>query len=132
MGILGRSVTASVSSHSNNEEGLGGTKHTFLTQGASVGEEFARRSGDFSRRQLSLTDAQHGNQPTVPRQSSAGPQRRIDQPTATLTGLRPEDELHPTYLNSTPYPRPPNNTVMLSSPDWPGNGARASTAELLL
>ncbi|KAL0193297.1 hypothetical protein M9458_011593, partial [Cirrhinus mrigala] len=96
-------------SHSNNEEGLGGTKHTFLTQGASVGEEFARRSG----RQLSLTDAQHGNQPTVPRQSSAGPQRRIDQPPPP-TQTAPRGRTPPNLLNSTPYPRPPNNSVMSS------------------
>uniref|UniRef100_A0A671M263 Disabled homolog 2-interacting protein-like n=1 Tax=Sinocyclocheilus anshuiensis TaxID=1608454 RepID=A0A671M263_9TELE len=122
-GDSGSECHSSVSSHSNNEEGLGGTKHTFLTQGALVGEEFARRSGDFSRRQLSLTDAQHGNQPTVPRQSSAGPQRRIDQPPPP-TQTAPRGRTPPNLLNSTPYPRPPNNTVMSSSPDWPGNGAR--------
>ncbi|XP_058633494.1 DAB2 interacting protein b isoform X3 [Onychostoma macrolepis] len=121
-GDSGSECHSSVSSHSNNEEGLGGTKHTFLTQGASVGEEFARRSGDFSRRQLSLTDAQHGNQPTVPRQISAGPQRRIDQPPPP-SQTAPRGRTPPNLLNSTPYPRPPNNTVM-SSPDWPGNGAR--------
>uniref|UniRef100_A0A673HPU1 Disabled homolog 2-interacting protein-like n=1 Tax=Sinocyclocheilus rhinocerous TaxID=307959 RepID=A0A673HPU1_9TELE len=122
-GDSGSECHSSVSSHSNNEEGLGGTKHTFLTQGALVGEEFARRSGDFSRRQLSLTDAQHGNQPTVPRQSSTGPQRRIDQPPPP-TQTAPRGRTPPNLLNSTPYPRPPNNTVMQSSPDWPGNGAR--------
>uniref|UniRef100_A0A8C1XXM1 DAB2 interacting protein b n=1 Tax=Cyprinus carpio TaxID=7962 RepID=A0A8C1XXM1_CYPCA len=122
-GDSGSECHSSVSSHSNNEEGLGGTKHTFLTQGASVGEEFGRRSGDFSRRQLSLTDAQHGNQPTVPRQSSAGPQRRIDQPPPP-TQTAPRGRTPPNLLNSTPYPRPPNNTVMSSSPDWPGSGAR--------
>uniref|UniRef100_A0A8C1AXM3 DAB2 interacting protein b n=1 Tax=Cyprinus carpio carpio TaxID=630221 RepID=A0A8C1AXM3_CYPCA len=122
-GDSGSECHSSVSSHSNNEEGLAGTKHTFLTQGASVGEEFGRRSGDFSRRQLSLTDAQHGNQPTVPRQSSAGPQRRIDQPPPP-TQTAPRGRTPPNLLNSTPYPRPPNNTVMSSSPDWPGSGAR--------
>ncbi|XP_059404085.1 disabled homolog 2-interacting protein-like isoform X1 [Carassius carassius] len=122
-GDSGSECHSSVSSHSNNEEGLGGTKHTFLTQGASVGEEFARRSGDFPRRQLSLTDAQHGNQPTVPRQSNAGPQRRIDQPPPP-TQTAPRGRTPPNLLNSTPYPRPPNNTVMSSSPDWPGSGAR--------
>ncbi|XP_016348846.1 disabled homolog 2-interacting protein-like isoform X2 [Sinocyclocheilus anshuiensis] len=119
----GSECHSSVSSHSNNEEGLGGTKHTFLTQGALVGEEFARRSGDFSRRQLSLTDAHHGNQPTVPRQISAGPQRRIDQPPPP-TQTAPRGRTPPNLLNSSPYPRPPNNTVMSSSADWPGSGAR--------
>uniref|UniRef100_A0A9J8C5Y2 DAB2 interacting protein b n=1 Tax=Cyprinus carpio carpio TaxID=630221 RepID=A0A9J8C5Y2_CYPCA len=121
-GDSGSECHSSVSSHSNNEEGLGGTKHTFLTQGASVAEEFGRRLGD-SRRQLSLTDAQHGNQPAVPRQSSAGPQRRIDQPPPP-TQTAPRGRTPPSLLNSTPYPRPPNNTLMSSSPDWPGNGAR--------
>ncbi|XP_016130737.1 disabled homolog 2-interacting protein-like [Sinocyclocheilus grahami] len=122
-GDSGSECHSSVSSHSNNEEGLGGTKHTFLTQGALVGEEFARRSGDFSRRQLSLTDAHHGNQPTVPRQISAGPQRRIDQPPPP-TQTAPRGRTPPNLLNSSPYPRPPNNTVMSSSADWPGSGAR--------
>ncbi|KAG1959137.1 disabled 2-interacting protein [Pimephales promelas] len=122
-GDSGSECHSSVSSHSNNEEGLGATKHTFLTQGASVGEEFVRRSGDFSRRQLSLTDAQHGNQPMVPRQSSSGPQRRIDQPPPP-TQTAPRGRTPPNLLNSTPYPRPSNNTLMSASPDWPGSGAR--------
>ncbi|XP_056314024.1 DAB2 interacting protein b isoform X1 [Danio aesculapii] len=122
-GDSGSECHSSVSSHSNNEEGLGGTKTTFLTQGASVGEEFARRSGDFSRRQLSLTDPQHGHQPTVPRQSSAGPQRRIDQPPPP-TQTAPRGRTPPNLLNSAPYPRPLNNTMMSSSPDWRGSGAR--------
>lgn len=119
-GDSGSECHSSVSSHSNNEEGFGGTKHTFLTQPGGMGEEFVRRSGDFSRRQLSLND---GNQPTVPRQSSAGPQRRIDQPPPP-TQTAPRGRTPPTLLNSAPYPRPSNNTMMTSSPDWPGSGAR--------
>ncbi|TRY59555.1 hypothetical protein DNTS_012245 [Danionella cerebrum] len=122
-GDSGSECHSSVSSHSNNEEGLGGTKNTFLTQGASVAEELPRRSGDFSRRQMSLTDTQHGHQPTVPRQSSAGPQRRIDQPPPP-TQTAPRGRTPPNLFNSTPYPRAPNNAVMTSSPDWPGSGAR--------
>ncbi|XP_061913481.1 disabled homolog 2-interacting protein-like [Entelurus aequoreus] len=71
----GSECHSSVSSHSNNEDG----KHSFLNHGGgSSSDEYTRRSGEFTRRQLSLTEAQH--QPAVPRQNSAGPQRRIDQP----------------------------------------------------
>ncbi|XP_051552484.1 disabled homolog 2-interacting protein-like isoform X2 [Myxocyprinus asiaticus] len=122
-GDSGSECHSSVSSHSNNEESFGGTKITFLTQMGGAGEDFVRRSGDFSRRQLSLTDAQHGNQPMVPRQSSTGPQRRIDQPPPP-TQTAPRGQTPPNLLNSAPYPRPSNNTVMSSSPDWPGGGAR--------
>lgn len=119
-GDSGSECHSSVSSHSNNEEGFGGTKHTFLTQPGGMGDEFVRRSGDFSRRQLSLND---GNQPTQPRQGSGGPQRRIDQPPPPIQ-TAPRGRTPPTLLNSTPYPRPTNNTMMTSSPDWPGSGAR--------
>lgn len=119
----GSECHSSVSSHSNNEDVLPVAKHTFMTQGVSgggsSGDEYTRRSGEFTRRQLSLTEAQ--NQPTVPRQNSAGPQRRIDQPPpqSITRGRTP-----PNLLNSGPYPRPSSGTMMTSSPDWPVSGAR--------
>lgn len=122
----GSECHSSVSSHSNNEDGPAGGKHTFLNHGGggggggggSSGDEYTRRSGDFNRRQLSLTETQH--QPTVPRQNSAGPQRRIDQPPPqSITRGRT-----PPNLNSGPYPRPSSGNMMTSSPDWPGAGAR--------
>ncbi|CAB1418425.1 unnamed protein product [Pleuronectes platessa] len=124
----GSECHSSVSSHSNNEEGSAGGKHAFLNHGGgggggggggSSGDEYARRSGEFNRRQLSLTEMQH--QPTVPRQNSAGPQRRIDQPPpqSITRGRTP-----PNLLNSGPYPRPSSGSMMTSSPDWPGSGAR--------
>ncbi|XP_030629076.1 DAB2 interacting protein b [Chanos chanos] len=122
-GDSGSDCHSSVSSHSNTEDGAGpgGSKQSFLSQGggASSAEDLARHSGEFSRRQLSLTDTQH--QPTVPRQNSAGPQRRIDQPPPPggIRGWTP-----PTLLNSGPYPRPSSNNMIPSSPDWPGSGAR--------
>ncbi|XP_071322989.1 DAB2 interacting protein b isoform X11 [Trachinotus anak] len=123
----GSECHSSVSSHSNNEDGPAGGKHTFLNHGGggggggggSSGDEYTRRSGDFNRRQLSLTETPH--QPTVPRQNSAGPQRRIDQPPpqSITRGRTP-----PNLLNSGPYPRPSSGSMMTSSPDWPGSGAR--------
>ncbi|XP_029370878.1 DAB2 interacting protein b isoform X1 [Echeneis naucrates] len=126
----GSECHSSVSSHSNNEDGPAGGKHTFLNHsgggvggggggGGSSGDEYTRRSGEFNRRQLSLTDTPH--QPTVPRQNSAGPQRRIDQPPpqSITRGRTP-----PNLLNSGPYPRPSSGSMMTSSPDWPGSGAR--------
>ncbi|XP_041815643.1 DAB2 interacting protein b isoform X1 [Chelmon rostratus] len=120
----GSECHSSVSSHSNNEDGPAGGKHAFLNHGGggggggSSGDEYTRRSGEFNRRQLSLTETQH--QPTVPRQNSAGPQRRIDQPPPqSITRGRT-----PPNLNSGPYPRPSSGNMMTSSPDWPGSGAR--------
>ncbi|XP_076014850.1 DAB2 interacting protein b isoform X3 [Genypterus blacodes] len=127
----GSECHSSVSSHSNNEDGPAGGKHSFLNHGGvgggsacggggSSGDEFTRRSGEFTRRQLSLTEAQH--QPGIPRQNSAGgPPRRIDQPPpqSITRGRTP-----PTLLNSGPYPRPSSGSMMSSSPDWPGSGAR--------
>uniref|UniRef100_A0AAQ5ZJV6 DAB2 interacting protein b n=1 Tax=Amphiprion ocellaris TaxID=80972 RepID=A0AAQ5ZJV6_AMPOC len=101
----GSECHSSVSSHSNNEDG-------------PSGDEYTRRSGEFNRRQLSLTETQH--QPTVPRQNSAGPQRRIDQPPPPSGNRRTP----PNLLSSGPYPRPSSGSMMTSSPDWPGNGAR--------
>ncbi|XP_026210353.1 disabled homolog 2-interacting protein isoform X4 [Anabas testudineus] len=121
----GSECHSSVSSHSNNEDGPAGGKHAFLNHGGggggggSSGDEYTRRSGEFNRRQLSLTETQH--QPTVPRQNSAGPQRRIDQPPpqSVTRGRTP-----PNLLNSGVYPRPSSGSMMTSSPDWPGSGAR--------
>ncbi|XP_053481547.1 disabled homolog 2-interacting protein isoform X1 [Ictalurus furcatus] len=109
-----------------------GIKPTFITQasmgtgsgsggaGASNADDFARRSGEFTRRQMSLTESQH--QSNIPRQNSAGPQRRIDQPPPpTVTRGRTP----PSMLNTAPYPRPSSGSMMSSSsPDWPSNGAR--------
>ncbi|XP_029941332.1 DAB2 interacting protein b isoform X4 [Salarias fasciatus] len=128
MNDSGSECHSSVSSHSNNEDGPPGGKPSFLNHGAgggggggggSSGDEYTRRSGEFNRRQLSLTETQH--QPTVPRQNSAGPQRRIDQPPpqSITRGRTP-----PNLLNSGPYPRPSSGSMMTSSPDWPGSGAR--------
>ncbi|XP_023146882.2 DAB2 interacting protein b isoform X10 [Amphiprion ocellaris] len=120
----GSECHSSVSSHSNNEDGPPGGKHAFLNHGGggggggSSGDEYTRRSGEFNRRQLSLTETQH--QPTVPRQNSAGPQRRIDQPPPPSGNRRTP----PNLLSSGPYPRPSSGSMMTSSPDWPGNGAR--------
>uniref|UniRef100_A0AAY4AHG4 DAB2 interacting protein b n=1 Tax=Denticeps clupeoides TaxID=299321 RepID=A0AAY4AHG4_9TELE len=121
VGDSGSESHSSVSSHSNNDD-RPELKHPFLNHGggASSGEEFgARRSGEFTRRQMSLTESQH--QTGVPRQNSAGPQRRIDQPPpqSTARGRTP-----PSMLNSAPYPRPSSSSVMSSSPDWPSSGAR--------
>ncbi|KAM9307247.1 DAB2 interacting protein b isoform 2-T2 [Pholidichthys leucotaenia] len=118
----GSECHSSVSSHSNNEDGPGGGKLTFLNHsggGGSSGDEYSRRSGEFNRRQLSLTETQH--QPAVPRQNSAGPQRRIDQPPpqSVTRGRTP-----PNPLNSGPYPRPSSGSMMTSSPDWPVSGTR--------
>uniref|UniRef100_UPI0037E7BF2C DAB2 interacting protein b isoform X1 n=2 Tax=Semicossyphus pulcher TaxID=241346 RepID=UPI0037E7BF2C len=118
----GSECHSSVSSHSNNDDGPAAGKHAFLNHGGggggSSGDEYTRRSGEFNRRQLSLTETQH--QPTVPRQNSAGPQRRIDQPPPqNITRGRT-----PPNLLSGPYPRPSSGNMMTSSPDWPGSGAR--------
>ncbi|XP_061208488.1 disabled homolog 2-interacting protein isoform X3 [Neopsephotus bourkii] len=114
----GSECHSSLSSHSNSEE-LTANKHGFAAPAAS--EDFARRTGELARRQLSLTEK--GGQPTVPRQNSAGPQRRIDQPPPppppATRGRTP-----PSLLSTVQYPRPSSGTIMSSSPDWPGSGAR--------
>ncbi|XP_069097776.1 disabled homolog 2-interacting protein isoform X9 [Pleurodeles waltl] len=118
VGDSGSECHSSLSSHSNSED-LAGSKHGFGNPGGT--EDFTRRSGDMSRRQLSLTEKT--SQPTMPRQNSAGPQRRIDQPPPpppTMTRGRTP----PTLLNTAPYPRPSSGSMMSSSPDWPGTGAR--------
>uniref|UniRef100_A0A673LL79 Disabled homolog 2-interacting protein-like n=1 Tax=Sinocyclocheilus rhinocerous TaxID=307959 RepID=A0A673LL79_9TELE len=108
----GSECQSSISSQSNAEEAA--TAGT----GASGGDEFIRCSGEFTRRQLSLTEPQH--QANVPRQNSAGPQRRIDQPPPAVTRGRTP----PNMLNTTPYPRPSSGSMMSSSPDWPSSGTR--------
>ncbi|KAM6985451.1 disabled homolog 2-interacting protein-like isoform 2-T3 [Aplochiton taeniatus] len=129
----GSECHSSVSSHSNNEDGGGGgggggEKHAFLTGGGGgggggSGDEYNRRSGEFGRRQLSLTEAQH--QPGVPRQNSAGPQRRIDQPPLASQGVS-RGRTPPSLLSGGPYGARPSSGSMMStsSPDWPGSGAR--------
>ncbi|KAA0714300.1 Disabled -like protein 2-interacting protein [Triplophysa tibetana] len=120
----GSECQSSISSQSNAEDT--GQKHAFVTQscagasggGGSSGDEFARRSGEFTRRQLSLTETQQ--QTNVPRQNSAGPQRRIDQPPPGVTRGRTP----PSMLNTAPYPRPSSGSMMSSSPDWPSSGTR--------
>lgn len=120
----GSECQSSISSQSNAEDA--GPKHAFMSQssvgasggGGSSGDEFARRSGEFTRRQLSLTETQQ--QTNVPRQNSAGPQRRIDQPPPGVTRGRTP----PSMLNTAPYPRPSSGSMMSSSPDWPSSGTR--------
>ncbi|KAG5281551.1 hypothetical protein AALO_G00073550 [Alosa alosa] len=116
-------------------------KHGFLPPGGGVsgGEEFgARRSGSSAlsvaavpRRQQQQQQQQGAVGPvpgSVPRQNSAGPQRRIDQPPpVTVTRGRTP----PTVLASAPYPRPSSGSMMSSSsPDWPmkqNSGSSASS-----
>lgn len=121
-GDSGSECHSSLSSHSNNEE-AGCGKLSFLNHGG--GDELARHSGEFSRRQLSLTEAQHGGcQSAVPRQNSVGPQRRIDQPPPPTQAAAPRGRTPPSMLSSVPYPRPSSGSAVSSSPDWPGSCAR--------
>ncbi|XP_038601938.1 disabled homolog 2-interacting protein isoform X3 [Tachyglossus aculeatus] len=113
---------SSLSSHSNSEE-LAASKHGgFVNPGA--GEDLARRPGELARRQMSLADK--GGQPTVPRQNSAGPQRRIDQPPPPPPPPPPgsRGRTPPSLLSTAQYPRPSGGSLMSSSPDWPGPGGR--------
>lgn len=119
LGDSGSECHSSLSSHSNSED-LAASKHGFMNMGTS--EDFSRRSGDMSRRQLSLTEKT--GQPTMPRQNSSGPQRRIDQPPPPPPPPMTRGRTPPTLLNTAPYPRPSSGSMMSSSPDWPGSGAR--------
>ncbi|KAM8934584.1 disabled homolog 2-interacting protein isoform 3-T3 [Pelodytes ibericus] len=119
LGDSGSECHSSLSSHSNSED-LAGSKHCFVNPGGT--DDFSRRAGDMSRRQLSLTDKT--GQPTMPRQNSSGPQRRIDQPPPPPPPPMTRGRTPPTLLNTTPYPRPSSGSMMSSSPDWPGSGAR--------
>ncbi|XP_064027695.1 disabled homolog 2-interacting protein isoform X4 [Pogoniulus pusillus] len=118
LGDSGSECHSSLSSHSNSEE-LTASKLGFAAPTAS--EDFTRRTGDLSRRQLSLTEK--GGQPTMPRQNSAGPQRRIDQPPPPPPPVT-RGRTPPSLLNTVQYQRPSSGTMMSSSPDWPGSGAR--------
>uniref|UniRef100_A0A4W3IQL5 DAB2 interacting protein a n=1 Tax=Callorhinchus milii TaxID=7868 RepID=A0A4W3IQL5_CALMI len=91
-------------------------KHTL--HGHTSMEDFARRSGEFSRRQLSLTEKM--TQASVPRQSSVGPQRRIDQPPPAARGRTPPAML----INPPQYPRPSSGGMAPASSEWPSSGAK--------
>ncbi|XP_015500181.1 disabled homolog 2-interacting protein isoform X2 [Parus major] len=118
LGDSGSECHSSLSSHSNSEE-LTANKHGFA--GPAAGEDFSRRPGELARRQLSLTEK--GGQPTMPRQNSAGPQRRIDQPPPPPPPVT-RGRTPPSLLNTVQYQRPSSGSMMSSSPDWPGSGAR--------
>ncbi|XP_068512746.1 disabled homolog 2-interacting protein isoform X5 [Anas acuta] len=118
LGDSGSECHSSLSSHSNSEE-LTANKHGFA--GPTPSEDFARRTGELARRQLSLTEK--GGQPTMPRQNSAGPQRRIDQPPPPPPPVT-RGRTPPSLLNTVQYQRPSSGSMMSSSPDWPGSGAR--------
>nr|XP_056716236.1 disabled homolog 2-interacting protein isoform X2 [Euleptes europaea] len=117
----GSECHSSLSSHSNSED-LVANKHVFTNPAAT--EDFNRRAGELARRQLSLTDK--AGQPTMPRQNSGGPQRRIDQPPPPPPPPPPitRGRTPPSLLNTMQYPRPSSGGMLSSSPDWPGSGAR--------
>uniref|UniRef100_A0A8C8DD13 Disabled homolog 2-interacting protein-like n=1 Tax=Oncorhynchus tshawytscha TaxID=74940 RepID=A0A8C8DD13_ONCTS len=109
---------SSVSSQGNNTEDTPKHPGVFLTQGVAVSSGGGSSSEFTTRRQLSLGE----HQPNVPRQNSAGPQRRIDQPPPPVTrGRTPPNMLQTAY----PGPRPSSGSMMSSSPDWgPSGGNR--------
>ncbi|KAG8447556.1 hypothetical protein GDO86_014890 [Hymenochirus boettgeri] len=119
LGDSGSECHSSLSSHSNSEE-LAGSKHGFINPGST--EDFSRRCGDVSRRQHSLTEKT--GQPTMPRQNSSGPQRRIDQPPPPPPPPMTRGRTPPNLLCTAQYQRPSSGSMMSSSPDWPGSGAR--------
>ncbi|XP_017653742.1 disabled homolog 2-interacting protein isoform X9 [Nannospalax galili] len=121
LGDSGSEGHSSLSSHSNSEELAAAAK---LGSFSATAEELARRPGELARRQMSLTEK--GGQPTVPRQNSAGPQRRIDQPPPPPPPPppAPRGRTPPTLLSTLQYPRPSSGTLASASPDWPGPGAR--------
>ncbi|XP_072344643.1 disabled homolog 2-interacting protein-like isoform X3 [Scyliorhinus torazame] len=115
MADSGSECHSSISSHSNNEE-LAANKPIFQSHTST--EDFTRRSGEFTRRQLSLTEKIP--QTSVPRQNSAGPQRRIDQPPPAARGRTP-----PALLFSPPqYPRPSSGGITPSSSEWQSSGTK--------
>ncbi|XP_066466631.1 disabled homolog 2-interacting protein isoform X3 [Tiliqua scincoides] len=120
----GSECHSSLSSHSNSEDLAAASKHGFGNPAAAATEDFNRRAGEMARRQLSLTDK--AGQPTVPRQNSGGPQRRIDQPPPPPPPPPPitRGRTPPSLLNTMQYPRPSSGGMLSSSPDWPGTGAR--------
>lgn len=121
LGDSGSEGHSSLSSHSNSEELAAAAK---LGSFSSAAEELGRRPGELARRQMSLTEK--GGQPTVPRQNSAGPQRRIDQPPPPPPPPppAPRGRTPPTMLSTLQYPRPSSGTLASASPDWAGPGAR--------
>lgn len=121
LGDSGSEGHSSLSSHSNSEELAAAAK---LGSFSSAAEELGRRPGELARRQMSLTEK--GGQPTVPRQNSAGPQRRIDQPPPPPPPPppAPRGRTPPTLLSTLQYPRPSSGTLAAASPDWAGPGAR--------
>ncbi|XP_070107131.1 disabled homolog 2-interacting protein isoform X18 [Equus przewalskii] len=121
LGDSGSEGHSSLSSHSNSEELAAAAK---LGSFSSAAEELGRRPGELARRQMSLTEK--AGQPTVPRQNSAGPQRRIDQPPPPPPPPppAPRGRTPPTLLSTLQYPRPSSGTLASASPDWAGPGAR--------
>ncbi|XP_033283162.1 disabled homolog 2-interacting protein isoform X10 [Orcinus orca] len=114
LGDSGSEGHSSLSSHSNSEE---------LAAAAKLGS-FSSTAGELARRQVSLTEK--GGQPLGPRQNSAGPQRRIDQPPPPPPPPppAPRGRTPPTLLSTLQYPRPSSGTLASASPDWAGPGAR--------
>ncbi|XP_026960773.1 disabled homolog 2-interacting protein isoform X7 [Sagmatias obliquidens] len=114
LGDSGSEGHSSLSSHSNSEE---------LAAAAKLGS-FSSTAGELARRQVSLTEK--GGQPPGPRQNSAGPQRRIDQPPPPPPPPppAPRGRTPPTLLSTLQYPRPSSGTLASASPDWAGPGAR--------
>ncbi|XP_019485557.1 PREDICTED: disabled homolog 2-interacting protein isoform X5 [Hipposideros armiger] len=121
LGDSGSEGHSSLSSHSNSEELAAAAK---LGSFSSAAEELGRRPGELARRQMSLTEK--GGQPTVPRQNSAGPQRRIDQPPPPPPPPppAPRGRTPPNLLSTLQYSRPSSGTLASASPDWAGPGAR--------
>lgn len=121
LGDSGSEGHSSLSSHSNSEELAAAAK---LGSFSTAAEELPRRPGELARRQMSLTEK--GGQPTVPRQNSAGPQRRIDQPPPPPPPPppAPRGRTPPTLLSTLQYPRPSSGTLASASPDWAGPGTR--------
>ncbi|KAM4877096.1 disabled homolog 2-interacting protein isoform 7-T7 [Thomomys bottae] len=121
LGDSGSEGHSSLSSHSNSEELAAAAK---LGSFSAATEELARRPGELARRQMSLTEK--GGQPTVPRQNSAGPQRRIDQPPPPPPPPppAPRGRTPPNLLSTLQYPRPSSGALASASPDWAGPGAR--------
>ncbi|XP_078231679.1 disabled homolog 2-interacting protein isoform X30 [Callithrix jacchus] len=121
LGDSGSEGHSSLSSHSNSEELAAAAK---LGSFSTAAEELARRPGELARRQMSLTEK--GGQPTVPRQNSAGPQRRIDQPPPPPPPPppAPRGRTPPNLLSTLQYPRPSSGTLASASSDWAGPSAR--------
>ncbi|XP_055397007.1 disabled homolog 2-interacting protein isoform X2 [Bubalus kerabau] len=127
LGDSGSEGHSSLSSHSNSEELAAAAKLGSFSSSAAAAaapEDLGRRPGELARRQVSLTEK--GGQPTVPRQNSAGPQRRIDQPPPPPPPPppAPRGRTPPTLLSTLQYPRPSSGTLASASPDWAGPGAR--------